>query len=133
MKRIKKFTLENKGGFVAKTRIECRLADTENESKIMLFEPKNNSDIRLGKSRTVDLSGEFKDINGSSINKIPEGATVRLIAFVVAGNDRIAQEEFIYDSASTWNITYKISKTTLNSNFKKVSEVDESEKNTKEK
>lgn len=129
MKRIKKFTLKNKGGFVAKTRIECRLVDTENESEIMLFEPKDNSDILLGKSRTVDLSGEFKDVNGSSITKIPKGAKVRLIAFVVAGNDRTAKEEFIYDSASAWNITYKISGTTLISKFKKVSEVDESEKN----
>ncbi|KGJ12072.1 hypothetical protein EQ718_16545 (plasmid) [Paracoccus versutus] len=95
---IEKFSLRNGGGFVAKLHVVAAPPDGGSSQTY-----EENSDIPLGQEKTVDL--------GSL--KIPEGSRVKLKAFVVWGNDNVAEQAFIYRKGTNKTARYSITGTTL--------------------
>lgn len=98
MSAIDQFKLTNKGGFVARIYCEYRNPGSNTWAQV-----KCTGDITLGCSKTVEL-GE---------HGIPDGATVRIMAFVVSGADKIGSEEFTYQKGCNAIAQYKIKGTTL--------------------
>lgn len=98
MSAIDQFKLTNKGGFVARIYCEYRNPGSSTWSQV-----KCTGDITLGCSKTVEL-GE---------HGVPDGATVRIIAFVVSGADKTGSEEFTYQNGCNAVAQYKIKGTTL--------------------
>ena len=114
METVRYFRLRNAGAFVARIEVVCYVEEGENASK-HVAEPTGYHDILASAERTVDLAElRYKDSSGKE-RPIPEGATVRLKAFVKWGTDKTAKEEYAYSSSSGAMKTYKISGTTLNS------------------
>ena len=98
MQTIDQFKLKNSGGFVARIYCEYRDAATGKWTKV-----KCTGDITLGLSKTVEL-GE---------HGVPNGASVKFIAFVVSGADNTYDDEFIYKKGSNAIAQFKIKGTTL--------------------
>lgn len=98
MQTIDQFKLTNNGGFVA--RIYCEYRDTGTNKWVKI---KCTGDITLGRSKTVELGA----------CGVPNGATVRIMAFVVSGADKIGAEEFTYQNGCNTIAQYKITGTTL--------------------
>lgn len=98
MQTIDQFKLTNNGGFVARIYCEYRNPGSSTWSQV-----KCTGDITLCRSKTVEL-GE---------HGVPDGATVRIIAFVVSGADKTGSEEFTYQKGCNAVAQYKIKGTTL--------------------
>lgn len=98
MATIDQFKLTNNGGFVA--RIYCEYRDSSSNKWVQV---KCTGDITLGCSKTVELGA----------CGVPNGATVRLMAFVVSGADKTGAEEFTFQKGCNAIAQYKISGTTL--------------------
>ena len=98
MQTIDQFKLKNSGGFVARIYCEYRNPATGKWTKV-----KCTGDITLGFSKTVEL-GE---------HGVPDGASVKFIAFVVSGADNTYDDEFIYKRGCNTVAQFKIKGTTL--------------------
>ena len=98
MPAINQFKLTNKGGFV--TKIYCEYCKPGSSTWVQV---KCTGDITLGLSKTVEL-GE---------HGVPDGASVRIMAFVVSGADKTGKEEFTYQKGCNAIAQYKIKGTTL--------------------
>ena len=98
MSTIDQFKLTNKGGFVA--RIYCEYCNPGSSTWVQV---KCTGDITLGRSKTVEL-GE---------HDVPDGASVRIFAFVASGADKTGAEEFTYQKGCNAIAQYKIKGTTL--------------------
>ncbi|MCL2496624.1 MAG: hypothetical protein FWF04_04330, partial [Clostridiales bacterium] len=97
------FSLQNKGGFVAKLAFEYF-----NASKQKWIRTVYVGDITLGKSIKAS-PGDYG---------VPDGSYVRLVAFVVAGSDKTASEQFTYRKNTGSTAKYTISGTTLINSLK---------------
>lgn len=101
--------LSNKGGFVVRMRILYggNRGPDEHGNVVNFpigeFKQSGYDDICQYGERTLDLK----------TTGIPQGACVRLKAFVVAGHDRIAEERFIYRADSGETRSYKITGVTV--------------------
>jgi hypothetical protein len=118
MDNVRYFKLENSGGFVAQIEVQYKEKHTDGQGNISYdaewksWQHDGYGDICVGAERTVDL---LNDLN------IPDGSQVRLKAIVVAGKDRTADEQYIYQKTASSMATYKISGTTLINSLKRVS------------
>lgn len=98
MQTIDQFKLKNSGGIVVRIYCEYRNLATGKWTKVKCTE-----DITLGFSKTVEL-GE---------HGVPDGASVKFIAFVVSGADNTYDDEFIYKRGCNTVAQFKIKGTTL--------------------
>ncbi len=98
MQAIGKMSLKNSGGFVAKIQLSYVGSDGKKRTT------RKSRDITLGVTKTVDPANLG----------VPDGATVYMRAFVVWGNDKQAEQPFVYRSGEPLTAHYVISGTTLN-------------------
>lgn len=109
LREIEKFQLKNNGGFV--TRIQFEYFDeNSNEWK----HQNGTGDITLGFDKTAE-PGDYG---------VPEGAMVKLYAYVAWGTDNRASQMFIYKKNCGHIASYKISGTTLNNHLEYVGILD---------
>lgn len=102
MEAVERFSLLNVGGFVA--RLEFEYYDTKSNTWI---HTKGTGNITIGQCKAADPGA----------CGVPNGACVRLFAFVVWGADAIAPNMFIYKRGSKQTAQYSISGTTLNNHL----------------
>lgn len=109
LREIEKFQLKNNGGFV--TRIQFEYYDeNSNEWK----HQNGTGDITLGFDKTAE-PGDYG---------VPEGAMVKLYAYVAWGTDNHATQMFVYKKNCGHIASYKISGTTLNNHLEYVGILD---------
>jgi len=92
------YSLQNKGAFVAKLAFEYY-----NASKSKWIRTTFVGEITVGKTKKAS-PGDWG---------VPDGSQVRLFAFVVAGSDKTASEQFTYRKNTGSTANYSISGTTL--------------------
>ncbi|MDD3252146.1 MAG: hypothetical protein PHV18_06270 [Lachnospiraceae bacterium] len=115
---VRYFKLHNTGGFVAriivhyKEKYKSPAGIISYDAEWKNWESPNYSDICASSERTVDLKN---DVN------LKSGTLVKLRAYVMAGTDREAGEQYTYDEDSGKTAAYEISGTTLTSKLHKVS------------
>lgn len=109
MGNIRYFKLKNSGAFVVKMQVEWTASDGQGNESHGVYKPDGYHDICAAAERTIDLKS----------TKIPDGATVHLIADVAGGKNKTS-EDYIYDSKCGDMATYKIKGTTLINSLVKV-------------
>lgn len=112
METIGKIKLKNKSGCVVKLEFEYYNDQTSKWEHV-----KGTGDITAG----FDKTAEPGDYN------VPDGASVRLFAFVVWGSDNIGQEMFTYKKGNKRIAQYNISGTTLSNSLEFIGILDPAE------
>ena len=94
---VRRVRLNNRGWFVV------RLQFVYTDSSGRQIRTRSTGDIRLGETVTVD-PGEYG---------VPEGATFRVHASVVAGRDKTSVESFVYSASGNYSADFVTTGTTL--------------------
>jgi hypothetical protein len=110
-KVIGKFSLENKGGFDVKIKVQATWVDENGEEVTgkgwVVDKYYTNPNTRSGK-----ISNAKVKIHGDKV-AIPDGATVQIIADIAVGPDATGDEKYTYKSDSEVTAYYKITGTTI--------------------
>lgn len=97
IQKVSKFKLNQQGGYV------CRTEFVYMDSNGQTTQSKQTDNELLGQSYTT---------SPGSLG-VPDGSTVWMKIWVMAGNDNQASQAFIYDSSSSLTAEYTCSGTTL--------------------
>ena len=95
--RVRRVRLNNRGWFVV--RLQFVYVDSGGRQ----IRTRGTGDIRMGETVTVD-PGDYG---------VPEGATFRVHASVVAGRDKTSVESFVYSATGNYSADYVTTGTTL--------------------
>lgn len=110
MDTLRYINLYNKGGFVARIHLLYKIPQKDAHGNISYpaefsqWKPSGYADICVLSERTVDL---VNDTN------FPDGTIVKLKAFILAGRDRTAAEQYEFRRDSGKTVKYRVSGTSL--------------------
>lgn len=96
MDAVRYYKLRNQGLFVSRLYVNYRPGGEESWKT---WKPAGYADICIGGERTQDL----KELG------IEDGSHVRLIAYIAAGSEQIAMEEYIFYSNAGRTASYMVS------------------------